>query len=72
VGILEGQVRFRDLASEFAIGCTTHFLLAIAALALLGGAAHYLGLSGGTLFVLAAVVLFVIAVFLPWKRRKAS
>ena len=61
---------FKDFASEFAIGCTTHFLLAVAAVALLGGAAHYWGLSGGTLFVIAAVVLFVIAVFVPWRRRK--
>lgn len=65
-------MRFKDFVSEFAIGCTTHFLLAIAAVALLSGAAHYWGFSGVTLFVLVAVVLFAIAVFLPWRRQKGS
>lgn len=59
-------MRFKNFASEFAIGCTTHFLLAIAAVALLGRAAHYWGFSGRTLFVLVAIVLFVMAVFLQW------
>jgi len=63
-------MRFKDIASEFAIGCTTHSMLSIAAVILLGGAARYWGLSGVTLYVLIAIVLFVIAVFLPWRRRK--
>jgi membrane protein DedA with SNARE-associated domain len=63
-------MKFRDFAREFAIGCSTHFLLALAAAVLLGGAVHYWGFSGRTLFVLIALVLFTSAVFLPWKRRK--
>ncbi len=65
----EDKMRFKDFAREFSIGCTTHFLLAIAAAILLGGAVHYWGFSGRTLFATVAVVLFVIAVFFPWKRR---
>lgn len=63
-------MRFKTFASEFAIGCTTHFLLGIAAVVLLGGAAHYWGFSGRTTFVLVAIILFVVAVFLPGRRRK--
>ncbi len=65
-------MKFRDFASEIAIGCTTHFLLALAALVFLGGAVHYWGFSGRTLFVLVAVILFFTAVSLPWKRRKGQ
>ena len=63
-------MKFRDSAREFAIGCSTHFLLAVAAFVLLSGAAHYWGFSGRTLFVVVAVVLFFTAASLPWKRRK--
>ena len=65
-----GNMKFRDFAKEFTIGCLTHFLLGVAALVLLGGAAHYWGFSGRTLFVLVAVVLFFTAASLPWRKRK--
>jgi len=64
-------MKFRHFASEFTIGCLTHFLLWVAAVALLGGAAHYWGFSGRTLFALVAVVIFLTAASLPWRKRKA-
>jgi len=62
-------VKFKGFASEFAIGCSTHFLLALAALVFLGGAVHYRGL-GRVLFVVVALILFFAAALFPWKRRK--
>jgi hypothetical protein len=62
-------MKFRKFASDFAIGCTTHFLLAMAALVFLGGAVHYRGL-GRILFVIAAVVLFFAAALFPWNKWK--
>ena len=62
-------MKFRDFASEFAVGCSTHFLFAMAALVFLGGAVHYRGL-GRVLFVVVALILFFVAALFPWKRRK--
>jgi hypothetical protein len=42
---------FRD----FAVGCVGHFLIAMAAAALLGGTAHYLGFSGRFVFCRAGL-----------------
>ncbi len=60
----------RNMASESAIGCVTHFLMAVAGFAFLRGAASHRGWSGRILFVLVALMLFAGAVFIPVKLRK--
>ena len=60
----------RNMASESAIGCLTHFLMAVAGIALLGGAASHRGWSDRILFILVALLLFAGAVLLPVKLRK--
>jgi len=55
---------------DFVSGCTTHFLIGIAAAILLGGGAHYLGFSGRIVFVIVLVVVFFASVFIPEKKEK--
>jgi hypothetical protein len=59
-------VAFRD----FAVGCVGHFLIAVAAVALLGGAAHYWGVSGRLVFVIVLVLIFFVSVLIPYKKQK--
>jgi hypothetical protein len=62
-------MKFRDIASDFVIGCGIHSFLTIAAAILLGSAAYYWGLSGRTLYVLIAIVLFF-GVIRPWLKTR--
>ena len=57
---------FRD----FATGCVGHFLIGVAAAILLGGSAHFFGLSGRAVFAIVLVVIFFASVFLPDKKEK--
>jgi hypothetical protein len=57
---------FRD----FAVGCVGHFLIAVAAVALLAGTAHYWGVSGRLVFMIVLVVIFVVSVLIPYKKKK--
>lgn len=58
-----GTVRTRDIARnmarESAIGFGTNFLLVVAGVIFLGGAAAYRGWVGNALFVLAALLVFI-------------
>jgi hypothetical protein len=56
---------FGEFAREFSTGCLGHFIIGIAAAALLGGAAHYLGLSRWAIFVLVVVVIFSVSALVP-------
>ena len=61
----------RDMAQESAIGCGTHFLLVVAGVAFLGGAAAYHGWVGKVMFIAAAfLVLLVAAAVRPSTRSK--
>jgi hypothetical protein len=53
---------------EFSTGCLGHFIIGIAAAALLGGAAHYLGLSRWAIFVLVVVVIFSVSALIPGQK----
>ena len=46
------------------------FLTGGCGVVVLGGAAHYWGLSGRTLFVLVTAAIFLAAAPLPWRKRK--
>jgi hypothetical protein len=59
----------RHVARESAIGCVTHFLLAMAGVIFLGGAAAYHGRLGKVLFIVAALMLFAGAVQFPGSKR---
>ena len=61
---------FRDFSKEFATGCLGHFVIGIAAAALLGAAGHYLGFSRWVIFGLVVVVIFSVSVLIPAKRPK--
>lgn len=56
---------FREFAREFSTGCLGHFIIGIAAAALLGGAAHYLGFARWLIFVLIVAAIISASVFLP-------
>jgi hypothetical protein len=60
---------FREFAREFSTGCLGHFIIGIAAAALLGGAAHYLGLPRLAIFVLVVVVVFSASVLIPGPKK---
>jgi hypothetical protein len=60
---------FREFAREFSTGCLGHFIIGIAAAALLGGAAHYLGLARWAIFVLVVVVIFSASVLIPGPKK---
>jgi antibiotic biosynthesis monooxygenase (ABM) superfamily enzyme len=60
----------RDTLKDFAIGCTGHFVIAIAAAILLLSGARFWGLSGRVLFVTVLVVIFLTSALIPWSRRK--
>jgi hypothetical protein len=62
----------RESAKGCAVGCLTHFLIGIAAAILIGGGAHYWGLSGRAVFVIVLVVIFFAAVLLPWEKHNRS
>jgi len=47
-----------------------HFLIGVAAAILLGGSAHFFGLSGRAVFAIVLVVIFFASVFLPDKKEK--
>ncbi len=55
----------RNMARESAIGCGTHFLLVVAGVIFLGGAAAYRGWVGKALFVIAALLVFIGAAAFP-------
>jgi len=61
---------FRGFATEFSTGCLGHFIVGIAAAALLGGAAHYLGFSRPAIFVLVVVVIFSASVLIPGPKNR--
>ena len=54
---------------DFAVGCVGHFLIALAAAALLGSATHYLGFSSRVVFAVVIVVIFVTSVLIPDKKQ---
>jgi hypothetical protein len=58
----------KEAAKGCAGGCITHFLVALAAAFLLGGGAHYWGLSGGAVFLVVLLAIFLATVLIPWKR----
>lgn len=60
----------RNMARESAIGCVTHFLLVMAGVIFLGGAAAYRGWVGKVLFVLAALLVFIGAATVPSRRNQ--
>lgn len=60
---------FREFATEFSTGCLGHFILGIAAAALLGGVAHYLGLARWATFLLVMVVIFAVSVLIPGPKK---
>lgn len=45
-----------------------HFLIALAAVVLLGGTAHYFGLSGHVVFAFVVVAIFFASVLIPDKK----
>jgi hypothetical protein len=55
-------------AKGCASGCVTHFLIALAGVILLGGGAHFWGLSGKIVFLIALVVIFIVSVSIPWAK----
>ncbi len=61
---------FREFAREFSTGCLGHFIVGIAAAALLGSAALYLGLSRWAIFVVVVVVVFSTSVLIPGPKQK--
>ena len=61
---------FREFAREVSTGCLGHFIIGITAAALLGGAAHYLGLARWAIFVLVVVVIFSASVLIPGPKQK--
>jgi len=50
---------------DVAISCVGHFLIALAAVVLLGGTAHYFGLSGHVVFAFVVVAIFLASVLIP-------
>jgi len=60
---------FKEFAREFSTGYLGHFIIGIAAVALLGGAAHYLGLSRWAIFALVVVVIFSASVLIPGPKK---
>jgi hypothetical protein len=60
----------RDTVRESAIGCGTHFLLVVAGVIFLGGAAAYRGWVGKLFFVLAALLVFIGAAAIPSRKRQ--
>ena len=62
---------FSGFAKEFSWGCLIDFLMAIAAMILLGGSEHYWGYSVSTTFVIVAVWLALAGlIFIPWEEKK--
>jgi hypothetical protein len=55
-------------AKGCASGCVTHFLIALAGVILLGGGAHFWGLSGKIVFVIVLAVIFLVSVAIPWAK----
>jgi Mg/Co/Ni transporter MgtE len=60
----------KEAAKGAAGGCITHLIVAVIAAFLLGGGAHYWGLPGGTVFLVALIAIFFAAVLIPWKKEK--
>jgi hypothetical protein len=60
----------KEAAKGAASGCVTHFLIAVAAAVLLGGGAHYWGLSGRIVFVVVLIAIFLASVLIPWEKEK--
>ena len=52
-----------------ASGCVTHFLIALAGVILLGGGAHFWGVSGKIVFLIVLAVIFFVSVLVPWPKR---
>ncbi len=59
-----------EAAKGAASGCITHFLIGVAAAALLGGGAHYWGLSGAVVFLVVLIAIFLATVLIPGKKEK--
>jgi len=59
-----------EAAKGAASGCITHFLIGVAAAALLGGAAHNWGLSGAVVFLVVLIAIFLATVLIPGKKEK--
>jgi len=58
----------KEAAKGAASGCITHFLIAVAAVFLLGRGPHYWGLSGGGVFLVVLIAIFLATVLIPWKK----
>jgi hypothetical protein len=61
---------FREFAREFSTGCLGHFIIGVSAAILLGGAAHYWGLSRWAILVLIVVVIFSASVLIPGPKKR--
>jgi hypothetical protein len=61
---------FKEFATEFSTGCFGHFVIGIAAAALLGSAAYRLGLSRWVIFALVVVVVFSASILIPGRKQK--
>ncbi len=61
---------FKEFVREFSTGCLGHFIIAVAAGALLGIGAHHLGLPRLATFALVVVVIFSVSVLIPGAKRK--
>jgi hypothetical protein len=55
----------KHFAHEFSTGCFGHFIISIAAAALLGIGAHHFGLPRLAIFALVVIAVFVVSVLLP-------
>jgi Mg/Co/Ni transporter MgtE len=58
----------KEATKGAASGCITHVLIAVAAAFLLGGGAHYWGLSGAAVFLVVLTAIFLATVLIPWKK----
>jgi Mg/Co/Ni transporter MgtE len=60
----------KEAAKGATSGCVTHFLIVIAAAILLGGGAHYWGLSGRVVFGVVLIAIFLTSALIPWRKEK--
>jgi hypothetical protein len=58
----------KESAKGCAGGCVTHFLIAVAAAILIGGGAHFWGLSGKALFFMVLVIILPVSALILWER----